>query len=33
MIAVDWGFRDRKTLADAGAPIIVSSVTELEKYL
>ena len=33
MIAVDWGFRDRKILADAGASVIVSSVAELEKYL
>lgn len=33
LIAVDWGFRDKNILKDAGAERIVSSTSELENYI
>ncbi|MBO5351876.1 MAG: HAD family hydrolase [Lachnospiraceae bacterium] len=32
-IAVEWGFRDKEVLVQAGAEVIVSEPGELEKYL
>lgn len=32
-ISVDWGFRDRSLLKEKGAELIISDVSDLEKYI